>query len=51
MENVDKLDLPPGCFYAERIKRIVAAENEAREYKKGIWSDEMKEEREAEGWE
>jgi hypothetical protein len=35
--------------YAERIKRIVAAEREAREHKKGIWSDEMKEERETEG--
>lgn len=34
--------------YAERRKRIEAAEAKARDGKKGIWSDAMKEERQAE---
>jgi hypothetical protein len=37
--------------YAERRKRIEAAEAKARDGKKGIWSDAMKEERQAEGFE
>lgn len=36
--------------YADRMKRIAAAEDEARGAKKGIWSDGMKEERDAEGY-
>ena len=35
--------------YADRRKRIEAAEHKARDKKKGIWSDAMKEERQAEG--
>ena len=37
--------------YAERRKRIEGAEAKARDGKKGIWSDAMKEERQAEGFE
>ena len=37
--------------YAERRKRIEAAEAKARDGKKGIWSDAMKEERQSEGLE
>jgi endonuclease YncB( thermonuclease family) len=37
--------------YADRRKRIEAAEAKARDGKKGIWSDAMKEERQSEGFE
>jgi endonuclease YncB( thermonuclease family) len=37
--------------YADRRKRIEAAEAKARNGEKGIWSDAMKEERQSEGFE
>lgn len=42
--------LMPEADYQARMQRIEAAENLARKEKLGIWSDAMKEEREAEGF-
>jgi hypothetical protein len=36
--------------YKQRMRRVDVAETEAREEKRGIWSDSMKAEREAEGY-
>ena len=37
--------------FSARLKRIEEAEAAARKEKKGVWSDDKKEERETEGWE
>jgi hypothetical protein len=42
--------LIPEDEYTRFVQRIEVAESQAREEKAGIWSDEMKEERESEGY-
>ena len=42
--------LMPEADYQSRMRRIEAAEDLARKERVGIWSDAMKEEREAEGY-